>query len=72
QAIIANSRRVFLVADHSKFGRNAMVRLGNLSQITALCTDRMPLPAACELLAAREVELYVADAVDSSRPRIAI
>ena len=72
QAIIANSRRVFLVADHSKFGRNAMVRLGNLSQITALCTDRMPPPAACELLAAREVELYVADDVDSSRPRIAI
>ena len=30
QAIIAHSRQVFLAADHTKFGRNAMVNLGNL------------------------------------------
>ena len=35
QAIIAHSRQVFLAADHTKFGRNAMVNLGNLSQIHA-------------------------------------
>ena len=29
QAIIANSRQVYLAADHTKFGRNAMVRLGS-------------------------------------------
>ncbi len=42
QAIIANSRTVFLAADHTKFGRNAMVRLGDLSQIDALFTDIEP------------------------------
>lgn len=44
EAIIAQSRRVFLVADHSKFGRPALVRLGHLSQIDALFTDQ-PVPA---------------------------
>lgn len=28
RSIMANSRRVFLVADHSKFGRGAMARIG--------------------------------------------
>ncbi len=42
QAIIANSRSVFLAADHSKFGRNALVRLGELSQVNALFTDQEP------------------------------
>ena len=32
QAIIANSRQVFLAADHTKFGRNALVRLGGLER----------------------------------------
>ena len=32
QAIIANSRQVFLAADHTKFGRNALVRLGQLER----------------------------------------
>ena len=34
QAIIANSRQVILAADHSKFGRNAMVRLGNINPVS--------------------------------------
>lgn len=41
-AIIANSRETILVADHSKFGRRAMSRLGHLSQIDWLYTDRKP------------------------------
>ncbi len=40
EAIIQHSRRVFLVADESKFGRNALVRLGHLRQIDALFTDK--------------------------------
>ena len=44
QAIIANSRQVFLAADHSKFGRNAMVRLGGLDEVDALFTDAPPPP----------------------------
>jgi DeoR family glycerol-3-phosphate regulon repressor len=42
QTIIRNSRRVFLLADHSKFGRPALVRVGNIRDITALYTDAPP------------------------------
>jgi DeoR family glycerol-3-phosphate regulon repressor len=42
QAIIEQSRQVFLATDHSKFGRLAMVRLGHVSQLDALFTDREP------------------------------
>ncbi len=62
QAIIANSRKVFLVADHTKFGREAMVRLCNIREVDALFTDRRPLPAMCEMLSAADVKLYTADA----------
>src|SRR5690606_18356992 len=42
QAAIANARQVWLAADHSKFGRQALVRLGPLSMVDALFTDREP------------------------------
>jgi DeoR family glycerol-3-phosphate regulon repressor len=60
KCIIANSRQVFLVADHSKFGRNAMARLGNLRDLDAFFTDRTPPLAICELLAESDVRLHVA------------
>jgi DeoR family glycerol-3-phosphate regulon repressor len=60
QAIIENSRRVYLVADHSKFGRNALVRLGSLEQIDALFTDRQPPRHIVDLLDQSEVALHVA------------
>ena len=58
--IIANSRKVYLVADHTKFGRNAMVRLGNIEEIDALFTDRRPPAELVELLSRSKVELHVA------------
>jgi DeoR family glycerol-3-phosphate regulon repressor len=57
QAIIENSRQVFLVADHSKFGRNALVRLGHVSQVDVLFTDRAPPAPIAEMLRAAEVKL---------------
>ncbi len=42
QAIIRNSRRVFLLADHSKFGRPALVKVGNITEVSALYTDAPP------------------------------
>ncbi|WP_238364152.1 DeoR/GlpR family DNA-binding transcription regulator [Mesobacterium pallidum] len=39
QSIIARSRRVFLVADHSKLGRPAPARIGSLADVDALYTD---------------------------------
>ena len=62
QAIIANSREVFLAADHSKFGRNAMVRLGGLEDVDALFTDAPPPPELRQRIEASEVDLFVADA----------
>ena len=59
QAIIENSRKVFLVADHSKFGRSAMVKLGHVSQLDALYTDKAPPARLVELLKAENVSLVV-------------
>jgi|GEM_PF-6967 DeoR family transcriptional regulator, glycerol-3-phosphate regulon repressor len=61
RAIMQNSRHVFLAADHTKFGRNAMVRLGNIGEINALFTDRQPPTALTEILAEQNVGLYVAE-----------
>lgn len=62
QSIIANSRQVFLVADHSKFGRNAMVRLGDISMISALFTDAQPPAPLRKRLKEADVALHVASA----------
>lgn len=62
QAIITNSRRRFLVADHSKFGRRALVRQANIAQIDALFTNAMPPPSLLRVLKANEVELHIAGA----------
>ncbi len=59
QAIIEQSREVYLAADHTKFGRNAMVRLGNIAQVDALFTDRPPPAAMRGMLAATEVAVHV-------------
>jgi DeoR family glycerol-3-phosphate regulon repressor len=65
RAIIDNSRKVFLATDHTKFGRNAMVRLGRLDEVDVLFTDRMPPQALGEVLNASDVQLRVAsDAED--------
>jgi DeoR family glycerol-3-phosphate regulon repressor len=60
RAIIDNSRKIFLATDHTKFGRNAMVRLGNVDEINALFTDRKPPMALTELLMNKGVQLHVA------------
>jgi DeoR family transcriptional regulator, glycerol-3-phosphate regulon repressor len=43
RAILAQSRRAFLVADHSKLARSAPARIGSLSEIDRFFTD-LPLP----------------------------
>lgn len=59
QAIIENSRQVFLVADHSKFDRPAMVRLASIEQLDALITDRHPPEHIAELLEEKNVALHI-------------
>ncbi len=60
QAIMENARKVILCADISKFGRNAMVRLGHVSSLDALYTDTRPSDEFAELLESNGVELITA------------
>ncbi|MFO1039224.1 MAG: DeoR family transcriptional regulator [Geminicoccaceae bacterium] len=63
QAIVANSREVYLCADHTKFGRNALVRLGGLEDMDALFTDAPPPEPLAERLREADVKLHVADEI---------
>ncbi|UTW54780.1 DeoR family transcriptional regulator [Kordiimonas sp. SCSIO 12610] len=60
QAIIKNSKQVFMVADHNKFGRRAMIRMGNYSDIDHLFTDIQPPSDFIEAIEASEMKLHVA------------
>ena len=60
QAIIENSRKVFLATDHTKFGRNAVVKLGHLSQISALFCDKEPPKEIIACLKEHHVALHLA------------
>ncbi|MHB8821810.1 MAG: DeoR family transcriptional regulator [Pseudomonadaceae bacterium] len=59
-AIMENARKVFLAADSSKFGRNAMVRLCSITQVHQLFTDKPPAAALSQLLSNHKVELTIA------------
>ncbi|HCI03016.1 MAG: DeoR/GlpR family transcriptional regulator [Oceanospirillaceae bacterium] len=59
QAIIKNSRQVILATDHSKFGRNAMVRLGNIGQADHLFTDTPPPEEIMAALDEYQVNLHM-------------
>ncbi len=58
RTIIDNSRKVFLVADHTKFGRKAMVRLGNMTEIDALFTDREPPVPVVKMMKSAGGKIY--------------
>ncbi|MFT3924409.1 MAG: DeoR family transcriptional regulator [Myxococcales bacterium] len=60
QALIRNSRQVVLACDHTKFGRQAMNRLGDLSDIHVLVTDAEPEPHFRALLRDKGVQTLVA------------
>jgi len=60
QAIMAHSRRVWLGADHSKFGRNAMVQLGRLQEMDAVFTDRPPPEEWSNLFEEADTRLEIA------------
>ncbi|MFA6313028.1 MAG: DeoR family transcriptional regulator [Sterolibacterium sp.] len=60
QTIIGQSRKTWLVVDHSKFGRDAMVRFGDLSQIDAIFTDAPPPPAMKAVLREAGTVVHVA------------
>jgi DeoR family fructose operon transcriptional repressor len=58
--MIEVSRRVIVVADHSKFGRQAMAHLAPLEAVDTIVTDQNLPPRFEKLLAKYGVELIVA------------
>ncbi|NAW69312.1 DeoR/GlpR family transcriptional regulator [Vibrio sp. V27_P1S3P104] len=60
RAIIENSRCVYLGVDHSKFGRNAMVKLGTLADIDLVITDQSPPKEIESFAQEHEVTIQVA------------
>jgi len=50
QAMMANARHCYLAVDHSKFGRNALVRIGDVTEFHALFTDEPPSAGLCKKL----------------------
>ena len=60
RTILAQSRRVFLACDNSKFGRPAMARVGHLRQLEAVFSNA-PLPSRWQnLIRESGAELYLA------------
>ncbi len=60
KTIIQQSRQTFLVADHTKFGRNALVELSHVAEIDALFTDLPPPQALAVVLAETNTEVFIA------------
>lgn len=61
EAIRANCRRALLVADASKFGRNAHARGGHLTEAQGFFTDRPLPPALTRVLEAAGVTVILAE-----------
>lgn len=56
--LIERGHKVFLLADHTKFGRVAFMKLTEISQIDAVVTDKKPSDEWMRLFNRNEVEVY--------------
>lgn len=61
EAIIRHARTVFLLADRSKFGRPALVRMSDMASIHALFTDAAPPAEMAEIFETAGTQVFVAD-----------
>ncbi|MGR6831637.1 DeoR/GlpR family transcriptional regulator [Aliivibrio wodanis] len=59
KAIIENSRSVYLAVDHTKFGRNAMVNLGSITELQMIITDQEPPEEIVTILKDNEIPYEV-------------
>ena len=60
RAILQNAKRTIVVADSHKFGRRAMNRIGSLSEVTTLVTDRAPVGVFATMIDSAGIDLRVA------------
>jgi len=61
-AAIDQAEETWVIADHTKFGREAPVKAGDLGRISAIVTDRTPPSPLAERCAARGVALHLPSA----------
>ncbi len=61
RTVMANARKVWLLADYSKYGRNALVRVCSIGEVDALYTDREPPEALMRILNESSTTVHVAD-----------
>jgi DeoR family glycerol-3-phosphate regulon repressor len=57
--MMSNARKKWLVADHSKFGRNALVKMGHIAEFDALFSDERPAEPYAKMLQDAPVQLCV-------------
>lgn len=50
RAMMNNARKKWLVADHSKFGRNALVKMGHIDEFDALFSNELPVEPYAKML----------------------
>lgn len=60
QAIVDCARYSILVADSMKYERSAPVRIGHITQLDCMVTDRMPPPRMVEVCREHEVRIELA------------
>lgn len=70
RAMIKAASKVVIVADHTKFGRDAMVRFAELSEVDAIVTDPGVSQEYRDLLRDRGVSLILATEEKSSLPSL--
>ncbi|MFI0397636.1 MAG: DeoR/GlpR family DNA-binding transcription regulator [Thiolinea sp.] len=61
QAILNNARERFLVTDKSKLERSAPVRVGHVSQLTALFMDELTKPKLAQVCTQLGVQVHLLD-----------
>lgn len=64
KAIMRNSERVLLVTDHTKFGRNAIVRYGSVEDVDELFTDNIPSEDFRKVIDAAGVKVRLVEGAD--------
>ena len=62
RAVISQAQRVMVVADHSKFGSEAAVKVCDLDAVTSIVTDCAPPPPFCKALRRAGVTLLAPEA----------
>ena len=60
RTMMQRARRSVLVVDHSKFGRTASVRIGSITEVSAVATDQPPPPAIGKMLRKGKVTVVTA------------